>query len=55
MPTYEYECRDCGHTFQRMTTFAQHERRRTPRCPKCESRRVAQRVSTFQAVTGKKS
>jgi len=55
MPTYEYRCRNCGHTFERPMTFGQHEHRHKPPCPKCESRKVEQRPSQFQAVTAKKT
>lgn len=32
MPTYEYECRKCGHTFER---FQRISEKPTQRCPKC--------------------
>ena len=55
MPTYEYKCGKCGKTFEKGMTFRQHARRARPSCPKCNSRKVGQLPSRFQAVTGKKT
>ncbi len=55
MPIYEYVCNNCRKKFSRTMTFSQHERRPRPACPKCNSHRVSQRPSAFQAVTGKKT
>lgn len=54
MPTYEYRCEDCGETFQRMETVAEHEEAK-PSCPKCGSDKVARVFSRFYAKTAKKS
>lgn len=32
MPTYEYECRDCGYTFEK---FQQMSDKRLKKCPEC--------------------
>ena len=32
MPTYEYECRDCGHEFE---VFQQMSDKRLKKCPQC--------------------
>jgi putative FmdB family regulatory protein len=34
MPTYEYECARCGHTFEAFQSFAEKP---LSRCPKCKS------------------
>ncbi len=34
MPTYEYECRNCGHTFE---AFQSINDKPLSRCPKCKS------------------
>lgn len=34
MPTYEYECRKCGHTFERFQRISEEP---VKRCPKCRS------------------
>ncbi|RMD98861.1 MAG: zinc ribbon domain-containing protein [Calditrichaeota bacterium] len=54
MPTYEYRCRDCGHTFSKKFTVAEHDRYE-PQCPKCKSKNVEQLISEFFAQTSKKS
>lgn len=37
MPTYEYECPDCGHTFEEFQSITARPIRR---CPQCGKRRV---------------
>lgn len=55
MPTYEYRCKKCGHHFDQMMSFAEHERRKhRPACPKCKSHAVEQVPAKFQAVTSSK-
>ncbi|MCS7324261.1 MAG: FmdB family zinc ribbon protein [Anaerolineae bacterium] len=51
MPTYQYACPDCGHTFERVQKFTDAP---VKRCPKCGKRRV-HRVVTPVAVTFKGS
>ena len=54
MPTYEYLCKDCHQTFARVLTINAHDRE-TIVCPKCGSKNVEQELTTFYAVTSKKS
>jgi putative FmdB family regulatory protein len=54
MPTYRYRCEDCGETFERTETIAEH-RTAKPHCPKCDGEKVVQVPTPFTAVTGKKS
>ena len=54
MPTYEFACKKCGKKFTVMMSIGERESKRV-RCPKCNSLRIASRVSTFYAVTSKKS
>lgn len=35
MPTYEYECRKCGHTFEKFQSMTEE---RVKTCPKCRGR-----------------
>ena len=35
MPTYEYECRDCGHVFEKFQSITA---RRLRKCPECAGR-----------------
>jgi putative FmdB family regulatory protein len=62
MPSYEYECGQCGRKFEAMQTFAEHDRHedhdrhRPLKCPKCGSRKVEQLVaSSVFVITAKKS
>ena len=48
MPIFEYVCRDCEHRFEAILLGAQ-----TPKCPKCEGRKLDQQLSRF-AVGGEK-
>lgn len=54
MPTYEYLCRECGKEFAEVLTITKHEKFK-PACPKCKSKKVDQKLSSFFAKTGRKS
>jgi len=54
MPTYEYQCRACGHEFSLVQTISEHEKAKVA-CPKCQSKRTRQLVSSFTAKTSRKS
>ena len=34
MPTYEYQCKNCGHTFEELQSFAEPP---LVRCPQCNT------------------
>ncbi len=53
MPRYEYHCEACDKSFELALTFREHDGK--IKCPKCGSKNVHQLVSTFTAVTSKKS
>ena len=38
MPVYDYICKDCNKTFEKIITLAEHEKE-TVSCPSCGSRR----------------
>jgi len=40
MPTYDYECRACGHTFERFQSISAPAIRKCPRCGKRGVRRL---------------
>jgi len=40
MPTYEYECDACGHTFERFQSITDRPVRTCPRCGKRKVRRL---------------
>ncbi len=54
MPLYEYQCRECGKSFSIRLHIDEHEKKR-PKCPKCGSRKLEQKFSSFFAKTAKKS
>jgi putative FmdB family regulatory protein len=49
MPIFEYVCQQCKHHFEAIVQGSQKAA-----CPKCESKRLSQQLSTF-AVRGEKS
>jgi putative FmdB family regulatory protein len=55
MPTYEYKCKGCGRTFEKVIGIRKHEHAGKPECPKCHSHKVEQRPAAFQAVTSSKA
>ena len=54
MPSYEYECADCGKRFTVVERMSQHGDK-APRCPACKSAHTRQVTSTFFAKTVRKS
>ena len=52
MPLYEYECRKCGHRFEKIQKFTD----RTPRvCPKCKTKGKIHRLPSAPAIQFKGS
>ena len=54
MPTYEYTCKACTKKFTLIMTFSEREKKRVS-CPKCNSRKVAQRFTSIYTQTSRKS
>lgn len=54
MPTYDFLCDQCNKRFTLSLKLADYEKKKY-RCPKCQSKKVKQRVSSFQTITSKKS
>lgn len=54
MPTYEYQCKDCAETFEKIEHVEEHDMTH-PTCPKCGSEKVEQVLGTFFAKTARKS
>ena len=54
MPIYDYICKDCNKTFEKIITLTEHEKE-TVACPSCGSKNVEQEATTFFAVTSSKS
>lgn len=43
MPTYDFECPDCGHKFEQMQSISAKPLKK---CPKCGKRRVKRLIGT---------
>lgn len=54
MPVYEYFCEKCQKTFEKLLSFHEHDESKVA-CPNCGTDQVHQRMTTFTAVTSKKS
>jgi putative FmdB family regulatory protein len=44
MPIFEYDCNHCGVSFEKLVRTSTSEK---VACPRCSSRKVKKRVSTF--------
>jgi putative FmdB family regulatory protein len=42
MPTYDYQCQECGHTFEVRATISQKAAGLKPECPECHSQDTRQ-------------
>ena len=47
MPIYEYQCRECGHRFERLRSMKDADS--DVECPKCHSPKAERQLSTFAA------
>jgi len=47
MPIFEYECPECGHTFEEIETIADRDKPHI--CPVCGGKRARRIVSLFSA------
>ncbi len=54
MPFYDYRCRECKKEFSKILTLSEYEKGGI-KCPKCGSKKVEQVLSSFFAVTARKS
>ncbi|MGA8150886.1 MAG: zinc ribbon domain-containing protein [Terriglobales bacterium] len=54
MPVYDYICKDCNKTFEKIITLTEHEKEAIS-CPYCGSKNVEQEATAFFAVTSSKS
>ena len=53
MPTYEYQCEDCGDTFEIKATFQQKAEGVQPACPRCHSTWVCQSFRPLQVISNR--
>ena len=54
MPTYDFICEACKHTFSLTMKISEYEKKKY-RCPNCDSMNVKQQIVSFQTITSKKS
>lgn len=54
MPTYEYECRKCGHRYA-LTMSIDDQAKGEPRCPSCKSQQSTQVFEPVFVRTARKS
>jgi putative FmdB family regulatory protein len=45
MPLYEYRCKSCGESFEKMIRFSEADR--SPTCPACQSQDTQKKISVF--------
>jgi putative FmdB family regulatory protein len=50
MPLYEYQCRDCGQSFEKLRRMSDDDR--DLECPECRSKKVERQLSTFSSSGG---
>jgi putative FmdB family regulatory protein len=55
MPTYDFECKQCGAQFSEKQSFEEHDHHKKVKCPQCGSLKVEQLISSAFVVTAKKS
>ena len=54
MPVYDYFCKDCNQSFERVLTLREHDSEQL-RCPDCGGKNIEQAAAAFYPVTSKKS
>lgn len=54
MPTYEYQCLDCGHVATLWLTLKDRESGSVV-CPSCSGKRMQQVIASVMAKTSRKS
>ncbi len=55
MPLYEFRCEKCNENFILKMTVKEREKKKTFKCPKCNGRKVKPVITSFSAITSKKS
>lgn len=55
MARYDYECQDCGHTFEVRERISDHAETNSHECPECGSGKTRQVLRSFYPDTSSKS
>lgn len=50
MPTYDYQCQECGHTFEVWATIKQKTVGLEPECPACHSTETQQAFRSMMFI-----
>ena len=50
MPTYDYECRECGQVFEVRATMSQKTAGLDPECPRCHCHHVDQAFRSIMVI-----
>jgi putative FmdB family regulatory protein len=50
MPTYDYQCQECGHTFEVRATISQKAAGLKPECPECHSTATQQAFRSMMFI-----
>ena len=48
MPIFEYQCKKCGKTFEKLVLA---RGQKSPECPDCGAKQVEQQLSRFSSAT----
>lgn len=51
MPTYEYKCNGCGHTFDRILKISERATPCKEKCPQCNKKKVQQAINSVGIAT----
>ncbi|MGC8539087.1 MAG: FmdB family zinc ribbon protein [Phycisphaerae bacterium] len=54
MPIYEFECKDCGKTFDHLAPSMQSTNQKAL-CPQCQSKNTIRKVSVFAVANAQPS
>jgi putative FmdB family regulatory protein len=54
MPIYEFECKQCSHSFDLAESVTEHDKH-AEKCPKCGSGEIARVISSVSVKTSRKS
>lgn len=55
MPTYEFQCTQCGHKFEIRASMEEKQKGLKPACPTCESKEVIPALSAVSIGASKKN